>query len=335
MKFERRWYAQGNDLKNVVIVGTNGFAVRVYEALAHQPGLGYRVLGFCSANGLGEMENTGAAHLGPMERVPELIASQKVDVVLVALHYTDHPRLYELVRECEGLNTEIMMVPDTLEVMTSQVRITEIEGIPFLKLKTMPMTTWGSISKRVVDIAASASLLVLCAPLFALIALAIKLDSKGPVFFIQERVGLDGKKFGMIKFRSMKTDAERHDREAGLGLKSDPRQTRVGAFLRRWSLDELPQLINVLKGEMSLVGPRPERTYFVEQYSKLVPKYLDRHRVKTGMTGWAQINGLRGDTSLEERVKYDIYYIENWSLLFDLKIILKTIHAVLFHKGSG
>ncbi|MBI3365560.1 MAG: sugar transferase [Ignavibacteriae bacterium] len=156
----------------------------------------------------------------------------------------------------------------------------------------------------------------------------IRLDSKGPIFFKQERVVIDGERFDMIKFRSMKVGAELHDRQSGLGIENDPRQTAIGKILRHTSLDELPQLINVLKGEMSLVGPRPERPYFVEQFKNHVPKYLDRHRVKTGMTGWAQVNGLRGNTSLEERIKYDIYYIENWSLGFDIEILFKTVGAL-------
>jgi exopolysaccharide biosynthesis polyprenyl glycosylphosphotransferase len=191
------------------------------------------------------------------------------------------------------------------------------------------MTTWGRLSKRTFDIVFSSLFLLLSFPLLLIIVIAIKLGSKGHVFFIQDRVGLDGKHFQMIKFRSMITGAEKYDKQAGLGIQNDPRRTRIGKLLRRTSLDELPQLINVWKGQMSLVGPRPERPYFVEQFKSLVPKYLDRHRVKTGVTGWAQVNGFRGDSSIEERIKYDIYYIENWSFWFDLKILLKTIRAIL------
>jgi len=162
-----------------------------------------------------------------------------------------------------------------------------------------------------------------------LIAVLIRLDSPGPVFFRQKRVGLDGREFSMLKFRSMVADAHHRDREAGLGMKNDPRRTRIGRILRATSLDELPQLFNVLKGEMSLVGPRPERTHAVESFQESVPKYLDRHRVKTGMTGWAQVNGLRGDTSIADRIKYDLYYIENWSLAFDVKILIRTLRAAI------
>jgi exopolysaccharide biosynthesis polyprenyl glycosylphosphotransferase len=226
-----------------------------------------------------------------------------------------------------------MMVPDLLEVLTSRVRIHELEGIPFLELKKVPLTLWGRVAKRCFDIGFSSLALIAGAPLMALIALAIKLDSRGPVFFRQERVGLDGKGFPMLKFRSMHAGAEKRDGEAGLGIRNDPRRTRVGTFLRKTSLDELPQFFNVLRGDMSLVGPRPERVRYVEEFGETVPKYLERHRVKTGLTGWAQVNGLRGDTSIEERIKYDIYYIENWSLAFDVKILLRTVRAALSFKA--
>jgi exopolysaccharide biosynthesis polyprenyl glycosylphosphotransferase len=212
-------------------------------------------------------------------------------------------------------------------VLTSQVKVRELEGIPFLKIKGIPLSAWGRVTKRLFDVVVSGLTLVLLSPLLVAIAAAIKLDSRGPVLFRQQRVGLDGRPFKMYKFRSMQEGSEKFDAQAGLGQKNDPRRTGIGRLLRNTSLDELPQLWNVLKGEMSLVGPRPERSRFVQEFGAAVPKYLDRHRVKTGVTGWAQVNGLRGDTSIEERVKYDLYYIENWSLAFDIKILLRTIRA--------
>jgi len=181
---------------------------------------------------------------------------------------------------------------------------------------------WKLAVKRTMDVVVSALLLVLLSPFLMLLALLIKLESKGPVFYTQVRVGLDGRPFEMIKFRSMRVDAEQ-DTGPVWATEDDPRRTRLGAFLRKTSLDELPQLINVLVGDMSLVGPRPERPVFVDQFRQVVPRYMERHKEKAGMTGWAQVNGLRGDTSIVERTKYDLYYIENWSLLFDLKILLR------------
>jgi exopolysaccharide biosynthesis polyprenyl glycosylphosphotransferase len=328
-RFEQFWYSRGNDLQTVVIVGTNPTARRIYDSIALNPALGYRVVGFFSVNGLNEMETSGVDFLGHLSHVPEYIREHTVDIVLVSLTYKDHPQLYELVRDCEGLNTEIMMVPDMLELMTSRVRIKELHGIPFIKIKALPLTTWNIIVKRTFDLAASLFFLVLSSPLIGIIALLIKLDSKGPVFYHQERVGLDGRPFQLLKFRTMRVDAEQKTGPVWT-QKNDPRRTRTGSFLRRFSLDELPQLINVLKGDMSIVGPRPERQHFVDQFKKEIPKYLDRHRVKTGMTGWAQVNGLRGNAPIEERTRFDVYYVENWSLVFDLKIILKTVRAVLF-----
>ena len=331
--FERFWYSTGHDLKTVVIVGTNITARRVNDGIASNRSLGYRVAGFFSVNGLNEMETAGVDFLGHLSHVPQYIKEHNVDIVLVSLTYKDHPQLYELVRECEGLNTEIMMVPDMLELMTSRVRINELHGIPFIRIKSVPLTTWDLIVKRAFDLLFSSVVLLLASPLLAIIAVIIRLDSPGPVLYRQERVGLDARTFRLIKFRTMRAEAEK---ETGpiWAHKDDPRKTRVGAFLRRFSLDELPQFFNVILGDMSIVGPRPERPHFVNQFKKEIPKYLDRHRVKTGMTGWAQVNGLRGNAPIEERTKYDVYYVENWSLVFDIKIILKTVRAVLFGRDA-
>jgi exopolysaccharide biosynthesis polyprenyl glycosylphosphotransferase len=217
--------------------------------------------------------------------------------------------------------------------MTSRVRVEEIEGVPFIQVREASLTTWNRILKRSFDILFAFIIILLASPLLLTLALLIKITSPGPIFFLQERVGLDGTLFRVMKFRTMKTDAEK---ETGpvWAMKNDPRTSSVGRILRRFSLDELPQLFNVLRGEMSLVGPRPERPFFVERFKDEIPKYLDRHRVKTGMTGWAQVNGLRGNAPIEERTKFDVYYVENWSLVFDVKIILKTLRAVLFGKDA-
>ncbi len=335
MKFEQWWYRAGHDVERVILVGTNSTARRVYEAISENPGLGYVIEGYFSLNGSGEMLTTRAKMIGPVADVPNYAANHGTDIILVALDSKDHPVLFDLVRKCEGLNTEIMMVPDLLEMMTSQVRIKDLEGIPFIRIKTAPMSSWNQILKRTFDLVVAFGVLIIVSPVFLLLAVLVKLTSSGPVFYLQERVGLDGIRFKVMKFRSMRVDAEKTTGPVW-AEKSDPRTTGLGRFMRRFSLDELPQLVNVIKGEMSLVGPRPERPHFVEQFKKEVPKYLDRHRVKTGMTGWAQVNGLRGaDGTIEERTKFDVYYVENWSLVFDLKIILKTIRAVLFGEDAG
>jgi len=328
--YERSLYRQGKALKRAIVLGHEHGAQQVYARLHRHTSFGYDILGYCAdAQAPASSTLAQASYLGSLEEVPGIIARTRVPVAFIALGQEDHHRLFALISACEGVNIEFMLVPDLLEILTGNVKLRELEGIPFLRIKGIPMTIWGRITKRSFDIVVAASFLVALAPLWLVIALAIAADSRGPVLFRQQRIGLDGKEFTMLKFRSMRVGADTRDHEAGLGLRNDPRRTRVGRLLRRLSLDELPQLINVLRGDMSLVGPRPERTHFVREYQSVVPKYLDRHRMKTGMTGWAQVNGFRGNTSLTERLNYDLYYIENWSLGLDIKILLRTLRAVV------
>ncbi|MBI5216257.1 MAG: undecaprenyl-phosphate glucose phosphotransferase [Ignavibacteriae bacterium] len=332
-QIEKSLYKKGKELRNAVIIGNNQTANRIYETLHNHSLLGYKFIGYFAQTKCAEDESLAKEHyLGTFDEVSDSLSRQKIELVLVAMNLDEHDSLYKLLRECEGINVEFMMVPDILELMAGGMKVKEIEGIPFIKIKGVPITTWGRIMKRGFDVVVGLGLVVAGSWLFGVIAIVIKLTSKGPVFFRQERIGFDGEPFEMIKFRTMNVGAEKFDNQVGLGIKDDPRQTTIGKILRKTSLDEIPQLFNVLKGEMSLVGPRPERTFYVEKFKNIIPKYLDRHRVKTGMTGWAQIHGLRGDTSLEERIRYDLFYIENWSLGLDLKILFKTVGAVIFHR---
>ena len=333
IKFEQWWYTRGHDLKRVLIVGTSSVAGKIFQSLTTHRFLGYQALGYCSVQNNTDNMREIIPYLGSLSSVPDLIKTQNIDVILIAFNETEHSRLHDLVRDCQGLDVEMMMVPDILELMTSQVQIKHIEGVPFLGIKSPSLSAWNFIEKRAFDLIFALLILILTSPVILLIAILIKLDSRGPIFNLQERVGLDGELFKVIKFRSMRTDAERLTGPVW-SQKDDTRTTKVGRFIRRFSLDELPQLLNVFKGDMSVVGPRPERPHFVEKFKNQVPRYLERHRVKTGMTGWAQVNGLRGNASITERTKYDIYYIEHWSLVLDLKIILKTIHAVLFARDA-
>ncbi len=329
VSIEKSLYRRGRELRNAVIVGSNETAGRIFEELHDHPLLGYRFIGYFADDRCRDASPLGKTEfLGSLEDVPIRLQDLRVELALIAVNTPEHPKLHRLVRECEGMNVEFLLVPDILEIMTSRMAVRELEGIPFIRLKGIPMTTWGRISKRGLDVLLSSLLLALLSPLFLLIAVLIKLTSRGPVFYRQERVGLDAHPFLMLKFRSMRVGAEA---ESGpvWARERDPRTTAIGRVLRATSVDELPQLVNVFRGEMSLVGPRPERPYFVDRFKALVPKYLDRHRVKTGMTGWAQVNGLRGNTSLEERIRYDIYYIENWSLGFDLRILFRTLRALI------
>jgi Undecaprenyl-phosphate glucose phosphotransferase len=328
--FERRLYRKGRNLQYAIIIGNDTLASEVYTHLNGHPSFGFHVIGYFADGPAQEKLNLSKArYLGTVNEAPRYIKEENVELAFIALRAEHHQAMFMLISECEGVNIEFMMVPDILEIMTSRVRVKELEGIPFLRIKSIPLTFWGRIAKRTFDVITSGLLLIALSPAWLVVTLLVRLDSKGPILFRQERAGLDGKRFTMYKFRSMKAGAERLDDEAGLGVANDPRRTRLGVWLRKSSLDELPQLFNVLKGDMSLVGPRPERLRYVEKFSDAVPKYLDRHRMKTGVTGWAQVNGLRGDTSIEERIKYDLYYIENWSLAFDIKILLRTVKAAL------
>ena len=334
--FERRLYRKGRNLQYTIIIGNDGLANEVYSRLNGHPSFGFHVIGyFADAPAHEELYLSQAVHLGAIKNAPQYIKEENLELVFIALRAEEHQTMFTLINECEGVNVEFMMVPDVLEIMTSQVRVKELEGIPFLRIKSIPLTFWGRCAKRSFDIVVSGLLLLASSPVWLIVMVLIRLNSKGPIFFIQDRIGLDGRKFRMYKFRSMKVGAERLDDQAGLGIVNDRRRTWLGVWLRKFSLDELPQFFNVLKGDMSLVGPRPERTRYVEKFSDAVPKYLDRHRMKTGVTGWAQVNGLRGDTSIEERTKYDLYYIENWSLAFDIKILLRTVKAALMAKEAN
>lgn len=334
IEYEKHRYKRGRGLRRAVIIGSNDTANRTCESLLRRHELGYDVAGyFADSKSVEGSPLSSTSYLGTLAEAPAFIRREQIEHALIALTYKEHPQLYELIEACEGLNVEFMMVPDLLELMTSRVRIQEVAGIPFLKIKEIPLTTWNRIAKHVFDFTISLVLLLITSPLLLLTVFLIKLDSKGKVFYIQHRVGLDGKVFRLIKFRTMRSDAEVQTGPIW-ATKNDPRITRVGKILRRLSIDELPQLINVLKGEMSVVGPRPERPAFVEQFKSEIPKYLDRHRVKAGVTGWAQVNGLRQNAPIAERTKYDIYYIENWSLVFDLKIILHTVKTVLFGRDA-
>jgi Undecaprenyl-phosphate glucose phosphotransferase len=228
---------------------------------------------------------------------------------------------------------DVRVVPDLLQYITFRAGVEDMDGLPVVHLTQVPMTGWMSLVKRTLDLAISSAALVVLSPLLGAIAAAIRLSDGGPVLYRQRRMGLDGRPFDILKFRSMRVGAE-EDTGPTWAQPDDPRRTRVGRFLRQWSLDELPQLWNVLRGEMSLVGPRPERPEFVREFKEKFPQYMVRHRVRAGITGWAQVNGWRGNTSLSKRIEYDLYYIENWSLSLDFRILWMTLRHGLRHRNA-
>jgi Undecaprenyl-phosphate glucose phosphotransferase len=322
---QRQW-AAGYNVTRVLVAGTGELARTVAEALRAHRELGYRVAGF-----LGEAEGStghdGLPVVGTLERAREAIEEQGVDQLYVALPLEDHARIVPLVQSLSNECVDIKVVPDVVQYATIKAVPEDLDGIPIISLNEVPLQGWNSMMKRLMDVSASAALLTLLTviPVIPAVALLIRLfGGRGPVFLRQERMTLDGKTFQIFKFRTMVDGAEK---ETGpvFATSDDPRRTPVGVWLRRFNLDELPQLINVFLGDMSLVGPRPERPPFVAQFRERIPEYMRRHRVKSGITGWAQVNGWRGNTSIEKRIEHDIYYIENWSLLLDLKILILTL----------
>jgi len=320
---------RGVGAKRTLVVGTSVAANELCKRLLDGPASDYYLVGVIRAGGEAEK---GCKVLGDLEDFFEVVGRERVAVVFFGGDVPDQV-LLDLVLECDIKGVEVRMLPSTLELMTSKVYADEALGIPVFALRQFRLTGFNRFIKRVMDVVAATSLLAAFAPVWAVTALVIKMTSPGPVLYRQVRVGQDGRTFELFKFRSMRQDAEA---ETGpvFAKANDERVTLFGRFLRRTSLDEVPQLLNVLKGDMAAVGPRPERPYFVEKFASDVPRYVERHKVKSGMTGWAQVNGFRGNTSIAQRVEYDLYYIENWSLLFDLQIILRTLAQVIWGKGQ-
>jgi len=330
---ERRFRA-GIGLRRVLIAGSGDLARHITDKLLQHAEFGYQVLGFVDDNiGDNYFGYRGVPLLGTMTDTEEIIRREKVDQLCVALPLDQHVKILNLVEVANRECIEVKVAPDFLQFVTLRAKLEDLDGIPLINVNDVPLHGFNGVVKRAIDVALSAVGLVALTLPFAIIAAAIRLNSPGSVFYRQERMGLDRRAFTVLKFRSMFEDAER-DTGPVWTRENDPRRTAVGRFLRRFSLDELPQLWNVLRGEMSLVGPRPERPFFVEQFKDRVPQYMLRHKVKSGMTGWAQVNGWRGNTSIEKRIEYDLYYIENWSVRLDFKIMWLTVLWLSFQKHA-
>jgi exopolysaccharide biosynthesis polyprenyl glycosylphosphotransferase len=329
-----RWALQsrGMGVARVLIVGTGETGRMILHAIQRSPGLGYEVAGMVSKD-FQEDEYAGVPVLRNTEELPSFIKAHNIDEVIIALPEAPSAEILPIISDCHRAKVATRVYPNVFQLITSDLSIGHLGGLPLLTVRDTALRGWKLTLKRAMDVVGSAVGLVLLSPFMLLIALLIKLDSPGSAFYTQERMGLDANPFQMIKFRSMEEGAE-DDTGPVWAIKEDPRRTRLGAFIRRYSIDELPQFINVFMGDMSLVGPRPERPVFVQQFKQIIPRYIERHQEKAGMTGWAQVNGLRGDTSIVERTKYDLYYIENWSILFDFKIIIKTVFTFFRDKAA-
>lgn len=326
-----QWQAQAKGLGDdrVLLIGAGEIGQMLLHKILLQPKLGYQIVGVIEAGKTPRSNLPGEVPvLGSLADVPWVIDRYGVDEVIIGLPETNSQELVNIISLCEREKVGIRVFPDVFQFMASEVTIGDLGGLPLLTIRDVALQGWKLTVKRIMDVILSAIGLVFLSPFMLLAALLVKLDSPGPVFYTQERMGLDAIPFKIIKFRTMRIDAE--EQGPGWTTPDDPRKTKLGAFLRRFNIDELPQLINVLVGDMSLVGPRPERPVYVEQFRQIIPRYMDRHREKAGLTGWAQVNGLRGDTSIGERTKYDLWYIENWSIGLDLKILIRTVLQTLF-----
>jgi exopolysaccharide biosynthesis polyprenyl glycosylphosphotransferase len=319
---ERRHRA-GRDLDRVLIAGNGELARAVFERMnAHRHQFGFHIAGYLRNGDEGEIP--GLRCLGSINDAEAVLRKEAIDHVFVALPHASSTAMMalldRLVRNCLSIH----VVPDLLQFMVLRSRVEDLDGLPTINLSETPLEGWSRFVKRAFDLAVASSALLVLSPVMLLVALAIWLEDRRPIFYRQMRMGLDGKPFAIVKFRSMRVGAEA-DTGAVWAEKDDPRRTRVGRFIRAWSIDELPQLWNVLVGDMSVIGPRPERPEFVEQFRAEFPHYMLRHKVRAGMTGWAQVHGWRGNTSIRMRIEHDLYYIENWSLLLDLKILFMTL----------
>ena len=321
---ERRWRA-GIGLKRILIAGAGDLGRMVADRILQHRELGYQVVGFIDDRAGGDhIGYRGLPLLGTLSEVVEIAQRERVDHLYVTLPLEEHAKLLDLMEVTSREFIDVKVVPDILQFIALRARLEDLDGLPVININEIPLQGFNAWVKRGLDVVLSSAAMVLLAIPLAIIAAFVKWTSPGPVFYKQERMGLDGKAFTVFKFRSMHQDAEDDTGPVWAG-DDDPRATTVGRWLRKLDLDELPQFWNVLKGDMSIVGPRPERPFFVEQFKHRIPQYMLRHKVKAGITGWAQVNGWRGNTSLEKRIEYDLYYIENWSVALDLKIMWLTL----------
>ena len=325
--FMKRRYAKGLNLQNVLVVGAGEMGRAVAQKILVYKDLGFRLKGFLDDDRpVGEkVEIDGAVEvLGRLEDLGPILEREEISEVFVALDLNNYGKILETIKVANRYVVNIRLIPDLFQLLTLKANIQDLDGFPVISIDDVALKGGKGVVKRVVDVIVSSLGLIILSPLLVVVAILVKLTSPGPVFYRQERMGMDGRRFSMVKFRTMVRDAEEGSGPV-MSRPGDPRMTRVGRFLRKFSIDEFPQLINVFRGEMSLIGPRPERPEFVREFADRIPNYMLRHKVKCGITGWAQVHGLRQETPIDKRIEYDFYYIQNWSLGLDLKIIWMTL----------
>lgn len=330
----RRYRKKGYNLKHVLVLGYSRTAEMYIKRILYNPSWGYRIHGILDDNIAKGTRYKDISIIGKIKELPALLAQNTLDEIVITLSIREYGKLEDIVAICEKSGVHTKFIPDYNNIIPTRPYIEDLNGLPVVNIRNVPLSnTINRFLKRAMDIIGAAFAIIIFAIPMLIVAILIKTTTPGPLIFSQIRVGQHNKEFKMYKFRSMELQPK--DKEAkAWTTANDPRVTPIGRFIRKTSIDELPQLFNVLKGEMSLVGPRPERPYFVKKYKEEIPRYMVKHQVRPGMTGWAQVNGYRGDTSIEGRIEHDLYYIENWSLGFDIRILFLTIFRGFVNKNA-
>ena len=325
---------KGYNRKHIILVGYSRAAEGYIDRILMNPSWGYNVVGIIDDEVSKDTVYNKVPVIGSVDELQDLIASNDLDEIVITLGLKDYHMLEKIVAICEKSGVHTKFIPDYNHIIPTRPFIEDVQGLPVINIRRVPHSIlYNRFFKRSVDLILGILALIIFSPIMLVVAIGVLISSKGSVVYKQTRVGLHNRTFEMYKFRSMVEQTDGAD-EVTWTTSDDPRVTGFGKFIRKMSLDELPQLINVLKGDMSLVGPRPERPFYVEKFKEEIPRYMIKHQVRPGMTGWAQVNGFRGDTSIEKRIEYDLYYIENWNMIFDIKILFKTIFRGFFNKNA-
>ena len=333
-QFLRTIRKNGYNLKHVLLVGYSRAAEQYIDRIQQNPQWGYNVRGILDDNIARGTTYKGIKVIGSIGNLLYILPENKLDEIAITLGLEEYYKLEKIVAECEKSGVHTKFIPDYGNIIPTKPYTEDLLGLPVINIRYVPLNnTFNALVKRAMDIAGSIVGIIVTSPLMLLMCAIIKLTSPGPLIYKQERVGLHNQTFRMYKFRSMEVQPESEEKKAWT-VKNDPRVTPIGKFMRHTSIDELPQLFNILKGNMSLVGPRPERPFFVEKFREEIPRYMVKHQVRPGLTGWAQVNGYRGDTSIRKRIEYDLYYIENWSIGLDIKIIFLTFFKGFINKNA-
>ena len=330
----RNMRKKGLNQKQVLLVGYSRAAEEYIDRIQQNPQWGYIVRGILDDNVEAGTVYKGIKVIGRIANLMVILPANRLDEIAITLGLPEYYRLEQIVAMCEKSGVHTKFIPDYSTIIPTKPYTEDILGLPVINIRYVPLSnTFNAMVKRIMDVLGSIAAIIVASPVMLLMCILIKATSRGPLIYKQERVGLHNKTFWMYKFRSMEVQPESEEKKAWT-VKNDPRVTGIGKFMRRTSIDELPQLFNILKGDMSLVGPRPERPFFVEKFREEIPRYMVKHQVRPGLTGWAQVNGYRGDTSIRKRIECDLYYIENWTVSFDIKILFLTFFKGFINKNA-